>query len=111
MSDRIAVFNDGHIEQVAAPAALYEAPASSFVAGFVGTSNLIEGQAALDILGREGVYSVRPEKLRVYPRGRPSGPSSTSSASKWSGDLRRTPTTISGARLLAIRPSPPLSKR
>ena len=41
MSDRIAVFNDGRVEQVAAPAQLYEAPASSFVAGFVGTSNLI----------------------------------------------------------------------
>ena len=46
MSDRIAVFNDGRIEQVAAPAELYEAPASSFVAGFVGTSNLLTGETA-----------------------------------------------------------------
>jgi putative spermidine/putrescine transport system ATP-binding protein len=65
MSDRIAVFNAGRIEQVGTPAEVYEKPASAFVAGFVGTSNLIEGQAALSVLGRDGVYSVRPEKLRV----------------------------------------------
>src|SRR6188474_66047 len=46
MSDRIAVFNDGRIEQVAGPAELYEHPASAFVAGFVGTSNLLEGDVA-----------------------------------------------------------------
>jgi putative spermidine/putrescine transport system ATP-binding protein len=67
MSDRVAVFNAGRIEQIGTPAEVYESPATSFVAGFVGTSNLIEGDAALSILGREGVYSVRPEKLRVDP--------------------------------------------
>jgi putative spermidine/putrescine transport system ATP-binding protein len=65
MSDRIAVFNGGRVEQVGTPAEVYERPASSFVAGFVGTSNLIEGAAAEKILGRAGVYSVRPEKIRV----------------------------------------------
>ncbi|MCO6005029.1 ABC transporter ATP-binding protein [Actinoallomurus purpureus] len=65
MSDRVAVFNAGRIEQVGTPAEVYEKPASAFVAGFVGTSNLIEGEAAQSILGRPGVYSVRPEKLRV----------------------------------------------
>jgi putative spermidine/putrescine transport system ATP-binding protein len=65
MADRVAVFNAGRIEQVGTPAEVYEEPASAFVAGFVGTSNLIEGQAAQSILGRPGVYSVRPEKLRV----------------------------------------------
>src|SRR5256885_16640568 len=65
MSDRIAVFNAGRIEQVGTPAEVYERPASAFVAGFVGTSNLIEGDAPLAILGRAGVYSVRPEKLRA----------------------------------------------
>ena len=53
MSDRIAVFNDGRIEQVATPAELYESPASSFVAGFVGTSNLLTGETARVVLGRE----------------------------------------------------------
>jgi putative spermidine/putrescine transport system ATP-binding protein len=65
MADRVAVFNAGRIEQVGSPAEVYEQPASAFVAGFVGTSNLIEGDAAQSILGRPGVYSVRPEKLRV----------------------------------------------
>jgi putative spermidine/putrescine transport system ATP-binding protein len=65
MSDRIAVFNDGRIEQVAGPAELYEAPASSFVAGFVGTSNLITGEAARVIFGRQGMFSIRPEKIHL----------------------------------------------
>ena len=46
MSDRVAVFNDGRVEQVATPIELYEHPASPFVAGFVGTSNRIHGDAA-----------------------------------------------------------------
>jgi putative spermidine/putrescine transport system ATP-binding protein len=53
------------VEQVAAPAELYENPASSFVAGFVGTSNLLSGQVARVVLGREGMYSIRPEKLQL----------------------------------------------
>ncbi|UDY22587.1 ABC transporter ATP-binding protein [Nocardioides sp. Kera G14] len=53
MSDRIAVFNAGLIEQLATPVELYEQPANAFVAGFVGTTNLIDGGA------------VRPERLRL----------------------------------------------
>ena len=67
MSDRIAVFNDGRIEQVAAPAELYEAPASSFVAGFVGTSNLLTGEVARVVVGRDGMFSIRPEKIQLSP--------------------------------------------
>jgi putative spermidine/putrescine transport system ATP-binding protein len=69
MSDRIAVFNAGRIEQVGTPAEVYERPASAFVAGFVGTSNLITGAVAEKLLGRSGVYSVRPEKIRVLAGG------------------------------------------
>lgn len=65
MSDRIAVFNEGRIVQVAPPADLYEHPVSAFVAGFVGTSNLLEPEAAQAILGREGTFTVRPEKIRL----------------------------------------------
>ena len=65
MSDRIAVFNDGRIEQVASPAELYEAPASSFVAGFVGTSNLLTDASARTVIGRDGVFSIRPEKIAL----------------------------------------------
>ena len=69
MSDRIAVFNDGRIEQVGTPTEIYEHPASVFVAGFVGTSNLLEGAAALAVAGRSGTWAVRPEKIRVLPAG------------------------------------------
>jgi putative spermidine/putrescine transport system ATP-binding protein len=65
MSDRIAVFNHGRIEQVGAPVEVYERPLTPFVAGFVGTSNLLTGPTAEAVLGREGVFSVRPEKIRV----------------------------------------------
>jgi putative spermidine/putrescine transport system ATP-binding protein len=65
MSDRIAVFNEGRVEQVGTPAEIYERPATAFVAGFVGTSNLLTGQAAESVVGKRGTYSIRPEKIRV----------------------------------------------
>ena len=65
MSDRIAVFDQGRIQQVGTPAEIYERPATPFVASFVGTSNLLEGESAQRVLGSSGVYSVRPEKIRV----------------------------------------------
>ena len=65
MSDRIAVFNEGGIAQLGSPADVYEHPATAFVAGFVGTSNLLESAAADAVLGRSGTWSVRPEKIRL----------------------------------------------
>ncbi len=65
MSDRIAVFNHGRIEQVGSPALVYERPATAFVAGFVGTSNLISGEVAVAIAGEAGTFTIRPEKIRL----------------------------------------------
>jgi putative spermidine/putrescine transport system ATP-binding protein len=65
MSDRVAVFNDGRIEQIGSPADVYERPATPFVAGFVGTSNLLRGETARKILGQDGTFTVRPEKIRL----------------------------------------------
>ena len=65
MSDRLAVFNKGRIEQVGAPADVYEHPATRFVAGFVGTSNLLTGAVAEAIIGRTGTFTVRPEKIHL----------------------------------------------
>jgi putative spermidine/putrescine transport system ATP-binding protein len=73
MSDRVAVFHDGRIEQMGSPAEVYEAPATAFVAGFVGTSNLLSGPTAEQILGRVGTFSVRPEKIHLSTNGRPEG--------------------------------------
>lgn len=65
MSDRIAVFNHGKIEQIGSPADIYEKPASAFVAGFVGTSNLISGELAKQLTGSEQTFSIRPEKIHI----------------------------------------------
>ncbi len=65
MSDRIAVFNAGRIEQIGPPAEVYEHPATRFVAGFVGTSNLLTGAAAEAIVGGPGTFTVRPEKIHL----------------------------------------------
>jgi putative spermidine/putrescine transport system ATP-binding protein len=61
MSDRIAVFNEGRIEQVGSPAEIYHQPATEFVAGFVGTSNILERG------GRR--ISVRPERIELDKDG------------------------------------------
>jgi putative spermidine/putrescine transport system ATP-binding protein len=69
MSDRLAVFNRGRIEQMGTPADLYERPSTAFVAGFVGTSNLLRGAAAVALVGTEGLFTVRPEKIRITEPG------------------------------------------
>jgi putative spermidine/putrescine transport system ATP-binding protein len=63
MSNRIAVFNLGRIEQVSTPVELYEHPATEFVAGFVGVSNLLERGDAR--------FTIRPEKIRLLDAGHP----------------------------------------
>jgi putative spermidine/putrescine transport system ATP-binding protein len=65
MSDRIAVFNLGKIEQVGTPSEIYEHPQTPFVAGFVGVSNLIDGEVAKRITGAEDKFSIRPEKIHL----------------------------------------------
>jgi putative spermidine/putrescine transport system ATP-binding protein len=69
MSDRIAVFNDGRVVQVGTPADVYERPATAFVAGFVGTSNLVHDEAARAITGSDEAFTVRPEKIRIEQPG------------------------------------------
>jgi putative spermidine/putrescine transport system ATP-binding protein len=61
MSDHVAVFNDGRIEQVGSPTDVYARPATEFVAGFVGTSNILERN------GRR--FSVRPERIELNGHG------------------------------------------
>jgi putative spermidine/putrescine transport system ATP-binding protein len=81
MSDRIAVFNGGRIEQVGSPAEVYEHPASEFVAGFIGTSNVIE---------RDGrAFTVRPEKIRLLPENAQEGESGSVRAAVYLGAVTR----------------------
>jgi putative spermidine/putrescine transport system ATP-binding protein len=65
MSDRLAVFNQGKIEQVGSPAEVYERPATAFVAGFIGVSNVLEGEVAERITGSAHAFTVRPEKIAI----------------------------------------------
>jgi putative spermidine/putrescine transport system ATP-binding protein len=74
MSDRLGVFNRGRIDQVGAPADVYEHPATRFVAGFVGTSNLLSGDVARAVLGETGTFTVRPEKIRLADQDATPGP-------------------------------------
>ena len=78
MSDRLAVFNRGAIEQVGTPAEIYERPATAFVAGFVGTSNLLRGEVAVRIVGEAGTFTVRPEKIRLAGLDEPTAADETS---------------------------------
>jgi spermidine/putrescine transport system ATP-binding protein len=67
MSDRLAVMNDGRVEQVGGPQEIYEQPATRFVAGFIGTSNLLAGRVSR-VSGEEAVIEVSPDERIVLPR-------------------------------------------
>ncbi|MFF9193814.1 ABC transporter ATP-binding protein [Streptomyces sp. NPDC014779] len=110
MSDRIAVFHQGRIEQVGPPGEIYERPATPFVAGFVGTSNLLRGAAARTVVGAPGTYSIRPEKIRVVTDpDEPAGPGLTGASGTvaevvYLGDATRFLVDLdAGGRLTAVR--------
>jgi putative spermidine/putrescine transport system ATP-binding protein len=109
MSDRIAVFNAGRIEQVGTPVEVYERPGTAFVAGFVGTSNLLTGDTARKVLGRDGVFSVRPEKIRLD--GPEPGPDEISTTGRvaemnYAGPVSRFVVDLdAGGRLIALKSS------
>jgi len=94
MSDHLAVFNEGRIEQVGAPDAVYEQPATEFVAGFVGTSNIIERD------GRR--ISIRPERIELNG----TGVAATVADVIFVGAFRRILVdTDAGDRLTVVRPN------
>jgi putative spermidine/putrescine transport system ATP-binding protein len=86
LCDRLAVMHDGRLEQVGPAEEVYERPATRFVAEFVGTSNVIAGEAARRLLGSALAVSVRPEKIRAYPRGE--GPAPGAGAVRVDGTVR-----------------------
>lgn len=65
MSDRLAVFNQGRVEQVGAPTEIYENPATVFAANFVGVSNVIRDGLAQALTGSSQSFTVRPEKIAL----------------------------------------------
>jgi spermidine/putrescine transport system ATP-binding protein len=66
MSDRIAVMNDGLVDQLGSPREIYEHPATKFVAGFIGTSNLFSGTVS-KVVGSDAVISYGPDERLVIP--------------------------------------------
>jgi putative spermidine/putrescine transport system ATP-binding protein len=94
MSDHLAVFNDGRIEQVGTPAEVYERPATEFVAGFVGTSNI------LDRGGRR--FSVRPERIELNGSGEPATVQDVVFVGSF---IRILVDTDAGERLTIVRPN------
>ena len=67
MSDRIAVFNAGSIEQIGTPQEVYERPQTKFVASFLGVSNIFSGQEAQDFFGTSTMVNIRPERVKLVP--------------------------------------------
>ena len=116
VADRVAVMNQGRIEQIGSPRELYATPATAFVADFVGLSNRIPGDAAggtvsvygtgLQLLGEplEGpvVAYVRPEDLSIESSGMPGVPATVVSSS-FLGSLRRTTVRLDGDILVAVQ--------
>ena len=111
MSDRIAVFDAGRIEQVGTPAEIYDRPATPFVAGFVGTSNLLTGPVARALLGADGPFVLRPEKVRVVRPGDPVDPDDAAADGVvaevvYAGAETRLHVDLdAGARMVAARPN------
>ena len=69
MSDRLAVFSNGGIDQVGVPSEVYEEPGSKFVADFLGTSNFVVDDLALRLIGTSDAHSLRPERIRILDSG------------------------------------------
>jgi len=110
MSDRLAVFSHGHVDQVGAPADVYEQPATAFVAGFVGVSNLVEGELAERVTRSPSAFTVRPEKLRRLLPGEeaPAGHRVVSgrvAETLYQGAFTRYYVDVPGGRLAVVEPN------
>ena len=94
MSDRIAVFNAGRIEQVGTPAELYEHPATEFVAGFIGTSNVLDRGSRR--------FTVRPEKIRLLPEDAAEGEPGAIEAAVYLGPVTKFVVDLDGGGELSV---------
>jgi putative spermidine/putrescine transport system ATP-binding protein len=107
MSDRLAVFNQGRVEQVGTPGDVYENPHNEFVAGFVGVSNVISGALATELRGRPDAFTVRPEKINLVglsyvPRPAECVVSGEVTAATYLGAFTRFLVDIGGTQLVVV---------
>ena len=110
MADRVAIFNNGRIVQVGTPTDIYERPQSRFVADFVGSSNLLPPDFAMQLGGARAWTSLRPEKIQVLAAGvpAPSGLASiraTLQSTHYQGPVTRLTFDAAGTRLTASIPA------
>ena len=117
--DRLAVFRSGRVEQIGAPREVYESPATSFVADFVGLSNLVEGASAVLLGGSPAAFTIRPEKIRILDPGDAAPPGACSIVGRirdvvYLGSHTRTLVTIDGGAVLTVveqsREEPPAAR-
>ncbi len=100
MADRIAVFNDGRIEQVGTPEAIYNRPEKPFVADFVGSSNVLPPELTERLAGRRAWASLRPEAIRLGG----AGPAAQVVATAFLGTATRVHVTLDGRDLTVLLP-------
>jgi len=109
MSNRIAVFSHGRIEQVGTPREIYDHPTTAFVAGFVGTSNVMSATLSEQLMGVAAVHSIRPERIRVVnetvPDGEVAASGTVSDVQYLGADSRVRVDLEDGSHLLASVPS------
>jgi len=102
MSDRLAVFNHGRIEQVGTPEAIYEHPATAFVAGFVGASNIVDAATAERLTGRARPFALRPERIRIGGDPAEHGVEGTVVSVQYHGASTRFEVALDGQQVLMV---------
>lgn len=101
LCDRLVVLNNGRIEQIGAAREVYEHPANRFVADFVGTSNVLDGDTAQAVLGRRGTFAIRPERIAVLDPAVPAPAGQRSVTAEvaevvYAGPITRVAATVTG---------------
>ena len=110
MSDRVAVFNEGRVVQVGSPEAIYERPETRFVADFVGSSNILEPDFCERIGAPSGLWSLRPEKIRLVAEPITDEPGTVTITGEirhvqYQGATRRCVMAVKGAELALALPA------
>ncbi len=100
MADRVAVFNEGRIQQVGTPVEVYDRPATPFVADFVGSSNVLPAALVERLTGRRHPASLRPERIRLGASGLPA----TVTGASFLGATTRLFVDVDGARMSVLLP-------
>ena len=101
MADRVAVFSQGRIEQIGTAEQVYEHPATEFVAGFVGSSNIVDAATARRLFGRDAAFALRPERIRLDGTGEVAA-EGTVVASQYHGASTRLEVALDGGPVLVI---------